>query len=130
MTSYKTLIDLSFFFLSSTVSGRFRLHLATQYSTHLLVPAFLDYKSYVCYLFLSRYCKVFQYVLRLKRIQLELEKSWADAMQQDRADCAKLRKDPVNGLNGRQHQQQRMAMWRIRQHMSYLITNLQFYIQA
>jgi gamma-tubulin complex component 4 len=68
-----------------------------------------------------RYSKVFQYLLRLKRIQLELEKSWAEAMQQDRADSAQQRGDS---------RQQRMPMWRVRQHMTYLITNLQFYIQA
>lgn len=81
-------------------------------------------------LLVIRYCKLFQYVLRLKRIQLELEKSWADAMQKDRADCAKQRKDPLSGLNGKKHSHHRVAMWHIRQHMSYLITNLQFYIQA
>lgn len=79
---------------------------------------------------LSKYCRVFQYLLRLKRIQLELEKSWAEAMQQDRADSAKQRKDPVNGVTSTQRQKQRMPMWRIRQHMTYLITNLQFYIQV
>eukprot|EP00250_Pteridium_aquilinum_P022274 c25338_g1_i2 orf=77-2320(+) len=79
---------------------------------------------------LSKYCRVFQYLLRLKRIQLELEKSWAEAMQQDRADSAKQRRDSVNGITATQRQQQRMPMWRIRQHMTYLITNLQFYIQV
>lgn len=81
-------------------------------------------------LLFCRYCKVFQYLLRLKRIQLELEKSWAEAMQQDRADSAKQRRDAVNGTSATQRQQQRMPMWRIRQHMTYLITNLQFYIQV
>lgn len=79
---------------------------------------------------LSKYCRVFQYLLRLKRIQLELEKSWAEAMQQDRADSSKQRKDPINRAMATQRQQQRMPMWRIRQHMTYLITNLQFYIQV
>lgn len=81
-------------------------------------------------LLFCRYCKVFQYLLRLKRIQLELEKSWAEAMQQDRANSAKQRRDAVNGISATQRQQQRMPMWRIRQHMTYLITNLQFYIQV
>lgn len=81
-------------------------------------------------LLFCRYCKVFQYLLRLKRIQLELEKSWAEAMQQDRAYSAKQRRDAVNGTSATQRQQQRMPMWRIRQHMTYLITNLQFYIQV
>lgn len=77
-----------------------------------------------------RYSKVFQYLLRLKRIQLELEKSWAEAMHFDRADSRRQRKDPVNGSHAWQRQQLRMPMWRVRQHMTYLITNLQFYIQV
>jgi gamma-tubulin complex component 4 len=34
------------------------------------------------------YSKVFQYLLCLKWIQLELEKSWAETVQQDHADSA------------------------------------------
>ncbi|XP_057828040.2 gamma-tubulin complex component 4 [Cryptomeria japonica] len=79
---------------------------------------------------LAKYCKVFQYLIRLKRIQLELEKSWAEAMQQDHADSALERKDRTNRLVSQQRRQQRMPMWRVRQHMTYLITNLQFYIQV
>ncbi|KAH6555105.1 hypothetical protein KP509_1Z281100 [Ceratopteris richardii] len=79
---------------------------------------------------LSKYCKVFQYLLRLKRIQLELEKSWAEAMQQDRAESARHHRDSVNDPSLSKERQQRMPMWRIRQHMTYLITNLQFYIQV
>ncbi|KAI5078166.1 hypothetical protein GOP47_0007990, partial [Adiantum capillus-veneris] len=79
---------------------------------------------------LAKYCRVFQYLLRLKRIQLELEKSWAEAMQQDRAESARQRRDSENSVSATQRQQQRMPMWRIRQHMTYLITNLQFYIQV
>ncbi|KAH9325464.1 hypothetical protein KI387_005642, partial [Taxus chinensis] len=79
---------------------------------------------------LAKYCKVFQYLIRLKRIQLELEKSWAEAMQQDHADSALERKDRTNRLISQQRRQQRMPMWRVRQHMTYLITNLQFYIQV
>lgn len=71
---------------------------------------------------------MFQYLLRLKRIQLELEKSWAQAMQQDRADTADQRRD--SRQQRRESRQQRMPMWRVRQHMTYLITNLQFYIQV
>ncbi|BBN17581.1 gamma-tubulin complex component 4 [Marchantia polymorpha subsp. ruderalis] len=79
---------------------------------------------------LAKYSKIFQYLLRLKRIQLELEKSWAEAMHYDRADSAKQRKDPENGDFASQRRQLRMPMWRVRQHMTYLITNLQFYIQV
>ncbi|KAG0625267.1 hypothetical protein M758_2G041200 [Ceratodon purpureus] len=77
---------------------------------------------------LAKYTKVFQYLLRLKRIQLELEKSWAQAMQQDRADTADQRRD--GHQQRRESRQLRMPMWRVRQHMTYLITNLQFYIQV
>eukprot|EP00249_Psilotum_nudum_P007651 c20720_g1_i2 orf=155-2389(-) len=79
---------------------------------------------------LSKYCRVFQYLLRLKRIQLELEKSWAEAMHQDHADSTSHRRDVAASAVAKQRQQQRMPMWRVRHHMSYLITNLQFYIQV
>ncbi|KAE8692035.1 Gamma-tubulin complex component 4-like protein [Hibiscus syriacus] len=40
---------------------------------------------------LSKYRRIFQYLLRLKRTQMELEKSWASVMHQDHTDFAKHR---------------------------------------
>ncbi|GJM94648.1 hypothetical protein PR202_ga11312 [Eleusine coracana subsp. coracana] len=42
---------------------------------------------------LSKYRKVFQYLIRLKRTQMELEKSWAAVMHKDQADFSDYCKD-------------------------------------
>ncbi|KAM1257364.1 hypothetical protein ACFX15_030720 [Malus domestica] len=79
---------------------------------------------------LSKYCRVFQYLLRLKRTQMELEKSWASVMQQDHTDFAKHRNDHEKCSVSQQRRQRSRPMWRIREHMAFLIRNLQFYIQV
>ncbi|KAM7276087.1 hypothetical protein ACFE04_017953 [Oxalis oulophora] len=79
---------------------------------------------------LSKYRKVFQYLLRLKRTQMELEKSWASVMHQDHTDFAKRRNDRKNGSITNQKRQRFRPMWRVREHMAFLIRNLQFYIQV
>ncbi|KAJ4849284.1 hypothetical protein Tsubulata_021557 [Turnera subulata] len=79
---------------------------------------------------LSKYLRVFQYLLRLKRTQMELEKSWASVMHQDHTDFAKRRKDRVNSSVSQQRRQRFRPMWRVREHMAFLIRNLQFYIQV
>ncbi|KAF3436460.1 hypothetical protein FNV43_RR23552 [Rhamnella rubrinervis] len=79
---------------------------------------------------LSKYCRVFQYLLRLKRTQMELEKSWASVMHQDHRDFAKRRNDRINCSVSQQQRQRFRPMWRIREHMAFLIRNLQFYIQV
>lgn len=77
-----------------------------------------------------RYLKVFQYLLRLKRTQMELEKSWASVMHQDHIDFCQHRKDRINGSTSQQRRQGIRPMWRVREHMAFLIRNLQFYIQV
>ncbi|XP_068658448.1 gamma-tubulin complex component 4 isoform X2 [Aristolochia californica] len=79
---------------------------------------------------LSKYRRVFQYLLRLKRTQMELEKSWASVMHQDHTDFAKHRKNRFNCSVSRQHRSRSRPMWRVREHMAFLIRNLQFYIQV
>ncbi|XP_027117835.2 gamma-tubulin complex component 4-like [Coffea arabica] len=79
---------------------------------------------------LSKYRRIFQYLLRLKRTQMELEKSWASAMSQDHSDFAKHRNDSRSCLTSHQRRQHFRPMWRIREHMAFLIRNLQFYIQV
>ncbi|KAL4572123.1 hypothetical protein LXL04_018892 [Taraxacum kok-saghyz] len=76
---------------------------------------------------LSRYGRIFQYLLRLKRTQMELEKSWESVMQQDHSNFSKRR---VNGSTSQQRRQCFRPMWRVREHMAFLIRNLQFYIQV
>ncbi|KAM2694457.1 hypothetical protein EV2_008507 [Malus domestica] len=79
---------------------------------------------------LSKYCRVFQYLLRLKCTQMELEKSWASVMQQDHTDFAKHRNDREKCSVFQQRRQRSRPMWRIREHMAFLIRNLQFYIKV
>lgn len=56
---------------------------------------------------------------------MELEKSWESVMQQGHLDFAKRHTGRVNTKVS----QQRRKMWRVREHMVFLIRNLQFYIQ-
>lgn len=77
-----------------------------------------------------RYRRIFQYLLRLKRTQMELEKSWASAMNQDHSEFAKYRNDPKGCSVSQQRRQCFRPMWRVREHMAFLIRNLQFYIQV
>ncbi|KAB2605126.1 gamma-tubulin complex component 4-like protein [Pyrus ussuriensis x Pyrus communis] len=68
---------------------------------------------------LSKYCRVFQYLLRLKHTQMELEKSWA-SHQNDYEKCSVFQ----------QRRQRSRPLWHIREHTAFLIRNLQFYIQV
>ncbi|KAK9136862.1 hypothetical protein Sjap_007456 [Stephania japonica] len=79
---------------------------------------------------LSKYRRVFQYLLRLKRTQMELEKSWASVMHQDHTDFAKHRHDRMKCSVTQQRRLRFRPMWRVREHMAFLIRNLQFYIQV
>ncbi|MBA0652886.1 hypothetical protein Goklo_020111 [Gossypium klotzschianum] len=79
---------------------------------------------------LSKYRRIFQYLLRLKRTQMELEKSWASVMHQEHTYFAKHRKDQMNCSISQPPQQCFRPMWRVREHMAFLIRNLQFYIQV
>ncbi|XP_039048142.1 gamma-tubulin complex component 4-like [Hibiscus syriacus] len=78
---------------------------------------------------LSKYRVLFQYLLRLKRTQMELEKSWASVMHQDHTDFAKHRNDQKNCSTSQPRRQRLIPMWHVREHMVFLIRNLQFYIQ-
>ncbi|OMO81948.1 Spc97/Spc98 [Corchorus olitorius] len=79
---------------------------------------------------LSKYRRIFQYLLRLKRTQMELEKSWASVMHQDHTDFAIHRNDRINCSISQPRRQRFRPMWRVREHMAFLIRNLQFYIQV
>ncbi|KAL7582681.1 hypothetical protein Lser_V15G43062 [Lactuca serriola] len=79
---------------------------------------------------LTRYQRMFQYLLRLKRTQMELEKSWASVMQQGHLDFEKSHSERVKGKTS-QHKRHRVRpMWWVREQMVFLIRNLQFYIQV
>ncbi|KAH7838364.1 hypothetical protein Vadar_025494 [Vaccinium darrowii] len=79
---------------------------------------------------LSKYRRIFQYLLRLKRTQMELEKSWASVMHQEHTDFAQHRNNRLNYSISHQRRQRFRPMWRVREHMAFLIRNLQFYIQV
>ena len=79
---------------------------------------------------LNRYLRVFQYLLRLKRTQMELEKLWASVMHQYHSDFAKHKNDRDRCSIAQQRPQHFRPMWRVREHMAFLIRNLQFYIQV
>lgn len=78
----------------------------------------------------NRYLRIFQYLLRLKRTQMELEKSWASAMHLDHSDFAKNHIDHKANSASQKRRQHFRPMWRVREHMAFLIRNLQFYIQV
>ncbi|XP_031375232.1 gamma-tubulin complex component 4-like [Punica granatum] len=61
---------------------------------------------------LSKYQKVFQYLLLLKRIEMELDKSWASVMHQDNRGFAKYKSDNTNSTPQR-HRQHFKPMWRV-----------------
>lgn len=82
------------------------------------------------YRLVFRYLKVFQYLIRLKRTQMELEKSWASVMHQDHIESAQHRKDGTNRSISQQRREGIRPMWPVREHMAFLIRNLQFYIQV
>ncbi|KAI3506639.1 hypothetical protein L1887_21199 [Cichorium endivia] len=79
---------------------------------------------------LTRYRRMFQYLLRLKRTQMELEKSWESVMHQDHSDFAKSHSRRVKAKTSQQKRQRLRPMWWIREQMVFLIRNLQFYIQV
>lgn len=60
---------------------------------------------------------------------MELEKSWASVMHQDHTDFSRRRKDRNCSIS-QQRRQRFRPMWRVREHMAFLIRNLQFYIQV
>lgn len=61
---------------------------------------------------------------------MELEKSWAAVMHKDQADFSNYCKDRKNGLVTQIRQQRSKPLWHVREHMAFLIRNLQFYIQV
>lgn len=67
---------------------------------------------------MAKYNVVFQYLLRLKRIQIDLESSWAVMRRQ----AGRSRDLPLHTC--------RLPLWHLRHHMAYIIANLQIYVQV
>lgn len=51
-------------------------------------------------------------------------------MHQDHSEFAKRRNDGLNSSPSKQRRQRFKPMWRVREHMAFLVRNLQFYIQV
>ncbi|GMH30858.1 hypothetical protein Nepgr_032701 [Nepenthes gracilis] len=98
--------------------------IALEYSIHWPLQLFFTQEV------LSKYGRIFQYLLRLKRTQMELEKSWASVMHQDHTDFSKHRNERTKSSASQQRPQFFRPMWHVREHMAFLIRNLQFYIQV
>ena len=67
---------------------------------------------------MAKYNVVFQYLLRLKRIQVDLESSWAV-----------MRRQAGRSRDMSLHTR-RLPLWHLRHHMAYIIANLQIYVQV
>ena len=67
---------------------------------------------------LVKYNVVFQYLLRLKRIQVDLEGAWRVMRRQ----AGRPRDLP--------QQTRHLPLWHLRHHMAYIISNLQIYVQV
>ncbi|GAB2213539.1 hypothetical protein Droror1_Dr00017848 [Drosera rotundifolia] len=61
---------------------------------------------------------------------MELEKSWASMMHEDHSDLSKHRMEALRGPVTQQQWQHIRPLRRVREHMAFLIRNLQFYIQV
>lgn len=78
----------------------------------------LEYHSHIVLQVLAKYNVVFQYLLRLKRIQVDLEAAWGVMRRQ-----AGRSKDLPQ-------QMRQLPLWHLRHHMAYIISNLQIYVQV
>eukprot|EP00850_Spirogloea_muscicola_P015286 SM000116S24207 [mRNA] locus=s116:56790:62328:- [translate_table: standard] len=79
-------------------------------------------------LVIARYNRIFRHLLLLKRAQWELERAWALARQTERDEMQW--RDPVKQQLAAVRRHERNGFWKIRQYMSFLVSNLQFYIQV
>lgn len=68
---------------------------------------------------MMRYCRMFQYLFRLKRMQLELDRAWGVM------GGAKSSFQAASGNALDTH-----PMWQVRSHMAHFMNNLQLYSQV
>ena len=67
-----------------------------------------------------RYGRMFQYLFRLKRMQLELDRTWAVMSSRKDSGQALAHRTPPGAI----------PLWQVRSHMAHFINNLQLYIQV
>lgn len=63
---------------------------------------------------------MFQYLFRMKRVQLELDRAWA-AMGSQRSSFQATSQGLAKGAS---------PLWKVRSHMAHFMNNLQLYIQV
>ena len=81
-----------------------------------------------CCLFIARYNTLFSFLLSIKRVQLELQQCWALQMQRGHAPP-----DPPGGVAAPPGGGRGAVVdgkWWLRNHMAFLVDNLQYYIQV
>ncbi|KAI0235900.1 Gamma-tubulin complex component 4 [Lamellibrachia satsuma] len=70
---------------------------------------------------LERYNTVFRFLLYVKRVQLELQQCWATQM----------RRRHLRATKGEHHNEHHNStQWLLRNHMAFLVDNLQYYLQV
>jgi hypothetical protein len=86
----------------------------------------LLFKGHVCVMiFHCRYSTLSQFLLHVKRVQLQLHQCWA--LQMHRKHLAgRLRV----GTQGRSSEVTNAPIWGLRNHMAFLLDNLQYYLQV
>lgn len=76
---------------------------------------------------MTRYSRMFQYLFRLERMQLELKRCWTAMSSHGPTRRTGL---PGEIWRGPQAPEGLPSLWRVRSHMAHLIGNLQLYIQV
>ena len=72
---------------------------------------------------LAVYNEMFRYLVRIRRVAVELESAWKAAMEADR-------RERIGGRQTRAQRAQRFPLWALRHAMTHLVGNLQLYIQV
>lgn len=106
--TYKVQWPLHILFTPAVLEKYF---LAVICSVQLCVLAVSITCSYACF---CRYNVVFRYLLSVRRVQSQLQHCWA--LQMQRKHLKSTQTDAVK--------------WRLRNHMAFLIDNLQYYLQV
>ena len=76
---------------------------------------------------LARYNVLFRFLLRLRRVQRRLDDVWSALRMASKA--RRVASVPSAGDGGGFDDGNSLELWHLHQHMSYLITNLQIYVQ-
>ncbi|ESN90925.1 hypothetical protein HELRODRAFT_182517 [Helobdella robusta] len=111
-------------FLQTRESGWncLRMVAHVQWPLHIV---FTDVVVHKC-VFAAWYSQLFSFLLYVKRIQIELQQCWSLQMQQRHQHCNKLAKSEQN----KSPLHHSPLKWRLRNHMAFIVDNLQYYLQV